>query len=299
VAPYELETRAQLDFERHLGWTRRFERRWFRRRAGEPIGERLANAVKMGTGANMAFRREVFDQLGGFDPALGTGARARGGEDLDMFLRVLRAGHTLVYEPAALVRHRHRQDARALRQQLAGWASGMTAYLVRNMREHPSERRRLAGFLARLLTIYYPRRVAQSLVSRHLRLGLTGAEFAGAVAGLGRYRRGPDADVTNPRGRAALVGVETMPFTRRRIRTVALDLGEPLPPTLAGPSDVDLVRLAVYRTGRRIGEVDLWCGGRSVSRIRTADVIASIFWRCLLHPDEPVRRSLRQAYGVE
>ena len=63
-----------------------------------------------GTGANMAFRRSLFHQIGFFDPALDVGTVTNGGGDLDMFYRVIQEGHTLVYEPRAIVRHRHRRD---------------------------------------------------------------------------------------------------------------------------------------------------------------------------------------------
>jgi GT2 family glycosyltransferase len=298
VAPYELETAAQLDFERHLGWERRFERRWFRRRAGEPIGERLANAAKVGTGAAVAFRRRVFDEVGLFDPGLGTGTRARGGEDLDMFLRLLRAGHTVVYDPAALARHRHRRDRRALSRQLGGWASGMTAYLVRNMREHRGDRRRLAGFTIRLLLLYYPRRVAQSMASRTLRPLHTVAEFGGALTGLMRYqRRGGPAD--DAAGRPPSVTARAVPNpTPRSMKTLSLDLADPLPAILPATHNRDRIRVHVHRDGRRLGVVDLVCGGNAVSRLRVADAIAMAFWRSLLEPRDRWRRALRERCGL-
>ncbi len=289
VAPFELASRAQLDFERHLGWERRFDRRWFRRRTGEALGERLANTGKVGTGANMAFRRSVFETVGFFDPGLGTGTIARGGEDLDMFFRVLRAGHTAVYEPAALVRHRHRADEANVRLQIGGWASGMSAYLVRSIRQYREERRRLAGFTARLLLLYYPRRVAQSLVSHSLRPVLTAAELRGALAGLVRYRQtgGARHGQTSPaRGPA------------RRARTISLSLDEPLPAVLPGPDEADRVRVEVHRGRRRIGSVDIWSGGHPVTAMRAADAIAAGLGPLLLEPRASIRQSLRERFGV-
>jgi len=303
VAPYELETQAQLDFERHLGWARRFDRRWFRRRAGEAMGERLVNTGKVGTGANMAFRRTLFDEIGTFDSGLGTGTIARGGEDLDVFFRVLQNGHTIVYEPAAVARHRHRVDHATLQQQIGGWASGMTAYLVRSMLDNRQERRRLLGFTARLLFMYHPRRVAQSFVSGTLRPSLTMAEFFGAVAGLLRYRRtaavtpepvelGPSVPATLRRSSGS-----SRPELRRT-RTLSLDLTQPLPAVLPGPDDSDRVRIDVRHGGRRIGAVDIWCGGHVVTRPRAADAIATVLWRQLLEPREMIRRALYTRCGA-
>ncbi len=57
-------------------------------------------------GANMAFRREVFERLGGFDPELGrNGAVLIGGEEIDLFHRMLAAGMRVAYQPKAAVRH--------------------------------------------------------------------------------------------------------------------------------------------------------------------------------------------------
>jgi GT2 family glycosyltransferase len=84
-----------------------------------------------GTGANVAFDTAVLRALGGFDEALGAGSATRGGEDLDVFVRVLRAGRALAYEPAAVVWHSHRADPAALLRQLYGYGTGLTAYLTK------------------------------------------------------------------------------------------------------------------------------------------------------------------------
>jgi glucosyl-dolichyl phosphate glucuronosyltransferase len=57
-------------------------------------------------GANMAFRRRAFEQLGGFREDLGRLAGTlRGGEDTELGRRVMQAGCRVVYAPLALVRH--------------------------------------------------------------------------------------------------------------------------------------------------------------------------------------------------
>jgi hypothetical protein len=69
--------------------------------------------------------------LGGFENSLGAGTIARGGEDLDIFLSVLRAGHTLVYQPAAQIAHESYADYAQLRQQLFGYGVGLSATLTK------------------------------------------------------------------------------------------------------------------------------------------------------------------------
>lgn len=118
VVPYELEHESQVLFEKYGGFGRGFERRWFRGEMGKAVPWRLLGAGQFGTGANMAYRRSVFEEIGYFDPALDVGTPTNGGGDLEMFFRVLKAGHTLVYEPRAIIRHRHRQEYQKLKTQI-------------------------------------------------------------------------------------------------------------------------------------------------------------------------------------
>ena len=77
---------------------------------GERAATQHGGAGMFGTGANMAYRRSLFDKIGYFDPALDVGTATNGGGDLEMFFRVLKEGYVLVYEPRAVVRHRHRRS---------------------------------------------------------------------------------------------------------------------------------------------------------------------------------------------
>jgi O-antigen biosynthesis protein len=137
ILPLELETSAQLWAEAYWGLGKGFERRVFGRRG--PLGERMYPyaAGVFGSGANMAFRTSVLRDLGGFDPALGTGRPAAGGDDLASFFDVVSAGHRLVYEPTALLRHRHRPDYRSLERQAYAYGSGLAAHLTRTVVEEP------------------------------------------------------------------------------------------------------------------------------------------------------------------
>jgi len=71
-----------------------------------PEPHRLAYA-ELPRGTNMAFRREAFERCGGFDPRLGRRDRSlRSCEEIELCLRIERAGGEVVYEPGARVRHR-------------------------------------------------------------------------------------------------------------------------------------------------------------------------------------------------
>ena len=137
VEPHELETEAQVLFEELGGFSRGYNRRWYHTDAGDLIGGVHGGAGKFGTGANMAFRRCLFQKIGTFDPALDVGTPTRGGGDLEMFFRVLKTGHTLLYEPGAMVRHRHRISYGALYAQIRNNGVGFFSYVTRCLREYP------------------------------------------------------------------------------------------------------------------------------------------------------------------
>ncbi len=139
IFPMEIETHAQDLVERSVGFNKGLERRLYRLGgAGETDPLFPYAAGKFGSGANMAFRTDVLRSLGGFDPALGTGTRAKGGDDLAAFFDVVAAGHALVYEPAAIVFHAHRRAEEALARQAFGYGAGLTAYLTRALATRPT-----------------------------------------------------------------------------------------------------------------------------------------------------------------
>ncbi len=74
----------------------------------DPEGPKLARSEEeMPFGANLAFRRAVFDEIGRFDPHLGRkGNVLAGGEEIDVLMRVVRSGGKVVYFPAARVKHK-------------------------------------------------------------------------------------------------------------------------------------------------------------------------------------------------
>ena len=80
-------------------------------RAGDdPIG--------VAHGANLAVRRDAFEQVGGFDELLGPGSRFPNGEDYDLFWRILAAGWT----------GRFAQDAVVVHEQWRGRLASLGAY---------------------------------------------------------------------------------------------------------------------------------------------------------------------------
>ncbi|HEY6757868.1 MAG TPA: glycosyltransferase family 2 protein [Baekduia sp.] len=142
----ELETPAQVWTEARWGYGKGPVPRVFRSSDRHRPGSLFPFAAgRFGSGANMAFRTRALRELGGFDPALGTGTPSRGGDDLAAFFSVIVAGYALAYAPGAIVRHWHRRDYRSLRRQAYGYGVGLTAYLTKTVADDP---RRLAGLAA-------------------------------------------------------------------------------------------------------------------------------------------------------
>lgn len=138
IVPAELETPAQIWFEQFGGFSKGYERRVFDMGPNRPPGRLFPYTVGMfGASASMAVRPEAVLRAGGFDPALGPGTPTLGGEDLALYFELLRSGHSLVYEPAAVARHIHRRDEAALRRQLYGYGMGLSACLTRCVAVRP------------------------------------------------------------------------------------------------------------------------------------------------------------------
>lgn len=73
----------------------------------DAVGHRLDRHTRapLGASANLAVRRRALEAVGGFDEAMGGGARFQAAEDLDLFDRLLAMGEIGRYEPAASAEH--------------------------------------------------------------------------------------------------------------------------------------------------------------------------------------------------
>jgi glycosyltransferase involved in cell wall biosynthesis len=132
VASASLERPAEQYFDGRVWWSSKCEAQIYDAVDG-PTNAALHPyaAGAMGTGANFAVRVDQMRELGGFDECLGAGSPSSGGEDLDAFVRVIRGGRAIAYEPAALVWHVHRIDDAALRAQMYEYGVALSAYLFK------------------------------------------------------------------------------------------------------------------------------------------------------------------------
>lgn len=190
VLPYELETDAQIVFERGGGFRRGFQKIRYH-------GQRLENnplypcgAGIFGAGANMAIRRDVLEKLNGFDEALDTGAPLPGGGDLDIFYRIIHAGFPLVYEPRFLVFHQHRIEIKNLRRQYRSWGLGFMAYVTKSIETDPSNRQKFLRLILWWFKYQWRHLYRSIRKTDEIPFNLRIAELYGGIFGLlGEYHR--------------------------------------------------------------------------------------------------------------
>lgn len=315
VVPYELETEPQALFELQGGFGRGFERKWYQVEPGNTSRSELHHgAGRFGTGANMVFRKQVFDRVGLFDVALGAGTVTCGGDDIDMFFRIIQEGHVLVYEPAALVHHRHRRDYAGLRKQIEGNGLGLSSFHVRNSRAYPSESRAFSRLWRWWLMTRHIKPLLKSFT--HPRLyprDLILTELRGYLTGLRRYHKAASANPDPPadsrdrrtdpaelstwrkysphfstspskesvRDPASALGV---PRSNLPVAVREVDLGHPLRP-LTDLDEYGTVRVVVRWNSRPLGQLDIANCGMMVSVSRLRQAIADRFTFQLFEPD--------------
>jgi GT2 family glycosyltransferase len=154
VLPASLETDAEVLFERLKGYSHTVRRQRLNRETIREDPLFPLSMARYGPGSCTTWRRSAFEGLGGFDPLLGAGTPAMAGEDLDLFVRLARAGGTVVYTPHAVARHTHRADWLELREQMRGYGVGLSSMLLLSVARRPvvlfSLLRRAPRGLARL-----------------------------------------------------------------------------------------------------------------------------------------------------
>ncbi|MBW4654625.1 MAG: glycosyltransferase [Kaiparowitsia implicata GSE-PSE-MK54-09C] len=189
IVPYVLDAESQALFELYGGFGRGFQRKWRRIKPGDQLPWQLVGTGQFGAGANMAYRRCVFEQVGYFDPAMDVGTVTNGGGDLEMYFRILKEGHTLVYEPRAMVRHRHRPNYEKLRSQIENNGIGLYSYFTCCILKYPESTASVLYLAVYWLAWWHIRRVILSYIhpSRFPR-DLILAEFQGVFKHVGRYQ---------------------------------------------------------------------------------------------------------------
>jgi GT2 family glycosyltransferase len=132
VASGEVRTRPQAWFDNRVTWDDARTPRQYR--LSDPPGDVPLFPFQVGaygTGACFAVKRRVYEKVGALDVAMGPGTPTMGGEDIDLFVRIVCAGWAVAVEPAAVVWHRHRAEISALKTQARGYGIGLGAWLTK------------------------------------------------------------------------------------------------------------------------------------------------------------------------
>jgi O-antigen biosynthesis protein len=136
--PAAIETPTERWFEGFGGLQRGYETRVYSLDdppSDQPLFPFTPGAL--GSGRSMAFRRDEFRRLGGFDPVLGPPTPTLAGEDIEGLLRFVLIGRQVVHEPAALVWHAHPREYGMLRRRMWGYGLGISACLTKSLVDNP------------------------------------------------------------------------------------------------------------------------------------------------------------------
>jgi GT2 family glycosyltransferase len=89
---------------------------------------------QVGTGGNMAFRRDELLAAGSFDPLLGAGCELQSCEDTDIAYRLLSAGKRIVFTPEAVIYHRQWKDWDTQKEMERSYGIGAGAQFAKYVR---------------------------------------------------------------------------------------------------------------------------------------------------------------------
>jgi GT2 family glycosyltransferase len=179
-----LRTPVHAYFDERVSWSAQLSPDLFRaseRRDDLPMFPFCVG--RFGTGANFAFRRADLIALGGFDEALGAGAATGGGEDIDMFLRILLSGRALAFEPSSIVWHRHRDDTAGLSSQVYTYGTGLGATMTIHALKPATAWRLAKAAIAGTRHIWTTTGAAEKAVTFDGSSELAGRERRGVLAG--------------------------------------------------------------------------------------------------------------------
>lgn len=204
VLAAEIKTPAQALFEHQGGHSKG---RGFRRKVlGYSAGEQhpMLPLPPFAVGVNMALDRDAVVCAGAFDEGLGAGTEAQAGEDTAVITEMMLRGWKVVYEPAAVMWHFHRETMDELRRQRFNYGVGLGAYYASLLRKHPA---RIAALVrlspAAIRAVYRPRRLGEGSPDTDTSVSSV-IERRALMAGLSAYARSRRAARRRP-GRAAKI----------------------------------------------------------------------------------------------
>lgn len=192
VIPISLATKAQYTFEKFWGFNngylpKLFDEKYFADHVNEGVP-----VWNIGAGANMAFRREIFDHVGWFDERLDVGASGCSG-DSEFWYRILAEGYHCHYFPQLFVYHQHREELQSLKKQIFSYMRGQVSSILVQYENYHNR-----GDMYRLKNIlpkYYGRKLLIDLIYLRPNSFLnTINEVRGCISGWFYYRNNRDVE---------------------------------------------------------------------------------------------------------
>ena len=149
MLPAELETDAQVNFERYGGFNKGRPMHPLELRSGtSEVVSPLYPLPGFGAGGNMAFRMEALRAIGGFDNRLGS-VTIHGGEETRALSELLRRGSMILHWPPAVTWPYHRRTDEELEKQMFGYAAGLTGFYMSWLLASPTSALGIARLIPR------------------------------------------------------------------------------------------------------------------------------------------------------
>jgi GT2 family glycosyltransferase len=144
-------------------------------RRSEPLRFESGMFIAAGTllTANLAFRREVLEEIGGFDERFGL-SNGLGGSDVDAVVRAVASGWRGLYDPHLVVRHHHgRRTREEIDRVRRSYDVGRGAFYAKCLLDRRLRRTDLVGWIR--------------LIAERAGRGRGGREILRELRGSGRY----------------------------------------------------------------------------------------------------------------
>jgi GT2 family glycosyltransferase len=187
VIPLELQTESQYRFEKLWGFNKGYVPLTFDDAYFQKHLETGVPAWDIGAGANMAFRKSLFQKIGYFDERLDVGAAGCSG-DSEYWYRALAEGFQCNYFPHLFVYHQHRTSKAELDRQIFYYMRGQVASLLIQHEKygHKGNLKRLYGELPK----WYKDRLRSKLRGRYSPdADSLFTEIRGCISGWRFYRK--------------------------------------------------------------------------------------------------------------
>jgi GT2 family glycosyltransferase len=181
VIAASLETESQQIFEKYWGFNKGYKDKIFNYEFIQGHLKKAPPVWEIGAGANMAFRKSLFDIVGDFDERLGAGASGCS-EDSEMWFRILLNGFHIRYNPHAIIFHEHRKKIKDLRMQMFSYTRGHIVAALIQHRKHQA-----SGYKKRIFheyPLYYLRRLIKGFPAYRLKNKTLFIEILGWFSGI-------------------------------------------------------------------------------------------------------------------